>query len=163
MFLHIAHFVIWLGIRAIAGTPDVFPPDVMYNYEFFYLMMFILGVGLFASIASLVYRGYLLTRCRDFATDVDCDFLVPTGWTIFAFVIILFIVTLIEFIGVYYVLDLLQKEYKRLDPIVERLGLINYWTERKDNQEKLDDLVTSFGLGKINPRLSTNEQLRKRR
>ena len=141
MFFQFFRLFLWLGVRAIVGTPNVFPPDVMYNLGFFYVIMTLFAIDLVANLVGQGARIFLLVQCREFTTDLDCDYLVPIGWIIFAIVVILFIVSALELIGIYFVLHYLQIEYRRIDHLVVELDLLRGWEEEDWEEDEDEDVV----------------------
>ena len=66
------HLFSWLLGRSIAGTPNVFPSDAIFDPQFITVIYVIYVLDVLLGIASFVWRGVLLVDCA-LSSTASCD------------------------------------------------------------------------------------------
>ena len=87
------HAFLWVGGRALAGTPDVRVSDGIFDINYVYMMLIFYAVDSLLVVASLVWRVILIIEEHKVGSGIHSDITIVFGWITIALVAILGLVS----------------------------------------------------------------------
>ena len=89
VLFQVLHAFLWVGGRALAGTPDLRVSDGMFDLNYVYLMVMLYAVDGLLVVASLVWRIILLVEEHKVGAGTHSDITIVFGWITVGLVAIL--------------------------------------------------------------------------
>ncbi len=113
------HLFSWLLGRSVAGTPNVFASDAIFNPQLMTMIYVIYVLDSILGIASVVWRIVLLIDCH-LSSAPSCDTLTLIfGWITMLFVLILTVMSVGAAIFIRTIYDNLYDHYRSVLPVLQ--------------------------------------------